>query len=464
MHDLELLSGLRFRLLPATTLAVCLSLGACADPPKPVAPQAPPVDDSRRPEIAEASRLEAQARALPPGKNDEALRGAYRAMEIRRRVLGDGHMDTWRTAELIADLHLRADQLDQAESALKFDLAARERARGPTSAGLAVPLGTLAEIAVKRRDYAAAEQLRRRALSVLEADLGPWNPDVALGNLRLGALLMDLCRVAEAEPLLQRALDIQARATGPASPDLAPAWRRLSEARWLANDRAGAESTLQKAIALLAGHEKDRGEALVDALLRLATMYRERQMPAEARAANERAVDIGERSLGTSNAAMIGATSSLWDLHRAAGTPEAGDKLLARLAIVRVERVRPGVTTPTPVLKETTTCVSAAASPAGTAAQPASVANASAVVAGMAAGFRRCYNLGLQKDASLSGVVRVTARVAATGEVASVHTFVPAGVMAQVAECVLDVTFQSRFAPPEGGGATIVIPVSFMTR
>lgn len=36
--------------------------------------------------------------------------------------------------------------------------------------------------------------------------------------------------------------------------------------------------------------------------------------------------------------------------------------------------------------------------------------------------------------------------------------------MRQVGECVLDVVMQSRFAPPEGGGATIVIPVTFVSQ
>src|SRR5262249_43081874 len=47
------------------------------------------------------------------------------------------------------------------------------------------------------------------------------------------------------------------------------------------------------------------------------------------------------------------------------------------------------------------------------------VANASAVVAGMAAGFRRCYNKGLTEDPSMKGSVRITARIGPNGEVLS---------------------------------------------
>src|SRR6185437_1773606 len=51
------------------------------------------------------------------------------------------------------------------------------------------------------------------------------------------------------------------------------------------------------------------------------------------------------------------------------------------------------------------------ASIGGAAVSGGSVANASAVVAGMAAGFRRCYNKGLQEDPNMKGSVRITARI-----------------------------------------------------
>ena len=41
------------------------------------------------------------------------------------------------------------------------------------------------------------------------------------------------------------------------------------------------------------------------------------------------------------------------------------------------------------------------------------------VVAGMAAGFRRCYNNGLKEDPNMKGSVRVTARIGPNGEVLS---------------------------------------------
>jgi len=409
--------------------------------------------------VAEASRLEAEGRLLfARRRGEEALRLAYRALEIRRKVLGDGHADTWRTAELIADIHLQANLLEQAEVALQFDVAARERTLGATSVELARPLGQLAEIAVKRRNYPVAEQLRRRALSLLERGLGPWHPDVATGNVHLAVLLVELCRGSEAQALLQRALEIQGRAAGPTSPELARTLEHLADAQWIANDDTGAESTLQKAIGLLSPHESGRAEGLMHAHSRLARMYGDRNLSKEALAACERVVEISERSPGLSVAARVSSAAQIWPLARTAGSPAAADKLVARLAVAHIERARPGAAAPTPAPNR-------CRPPPSTPSTGGSVSNAGAVVSGLAGGFRRCYNLALKKDPAVSGSLRITARLGASGEVVNADTFAPVGPMVEVGECVVDVVFlQSQFAAPAGGGATIVIPVTFVVQ
>lgn len=90
-----------------------------------------------------------------------------------------------------------------------------------------------------------------------------------------------------------------------------------------------------------------------------------------------------------------------------------------------------------------------------------SVANAGAVVAGMAAGFRRCYDKGLQEDPNMKGSVRVTAKIGPNGEVQSAVPSGGAGLSQTVVSCVAARVTSAVFSPPDGGAATIVIPVSF---
>lgn len=101
------------------------------------------------------------------------------------------------------------------------------------------------------------------------------------------------------------------------------------------------------------------------------------------------------------------------------------------------------------------------ASVGGAAVSGGSVANASAVVAKMAAGFRRCYNRGLQENPEMKGSVRITAKIGPNGEVLGASPSGGGGLSGTVISCVAARVASSQFSPPEGGGATIVIPVSF---
>lgn len=101
------------------------------------------------------------------------------------------------------------------------------------------------------------------------------------------------------------------------------------------------------------------------------------------------------------------------------------------------------------------------ASVGGAAVSGGSVANASAVVAKMAAGFRRCYNRGLQENPDMKGSIRITAKIGPNGEVLGASPSGGGGLSGTVISCVTARVGSASFSPPEGGGATIVIPVSF---
>jgi hypothetical protein len=100
----------------------------------------------------------------------------------------------------------------------------------------------------------------------------------------------------------------------------------------------------------------------------------------------------------------------------------------------------------------------------GAAVSGGNVANASSVVAGMAAGFRRCYNRGLAENPEMKGSVRITARIGPNGEVLSASPSGGGGLSGGVVSCVAARVSSAQFSPPDGGGATIVIPVTFVSQ
>jgi hypothetical protein len=91
-----------------------------------------------------------------------------------------------------------------------------------------------------------------------------------------------------------------------------------------------------------------------------------------------------------------------------------------------------------------------------------SVGNAQAVVARMSAGFRRCYMQGLSSNPEMSGRVNVSARIGPGGEVQSVTATPSGSISADVANCIAARVRSAQFDPPEGGAATINIPVTLV--
>ncbi|MFT3766560.1 MAG: DUF2330 domain-containing protein [Minicystis sp.] len=90
------------------------------------------------------------------------------------------------------------------------------------------------------------------------------------------------------------------------------------------------------------------------------------------------------------------------------------------------------------------------------------VANGSPVIAGMSAGFRRCYNKVLIEDPSMAGSIRIEAKIGRNGEVISVTPKEAHGLSGSLISCVSARVSAAQFAPPVDGEATIVIPVTFV--
>jgi hypothetical protein len=90
------------------------------------------------------------------------------------------------------------------------------------------------------------------------------------------------------------------------------------------------------------------------------------------------------------------------------------------------------------------------------------VSNADSVIAGMRAGFRRCYQKALEENPDIQGSIRLSIKVGPGGEVSSV-TAVPSGNLpASVVTCVQARARSGQFAPPDGGSAVVQAPVTFV--
>jgi hypothetical protein len=90
------------------------------------------------------------------------------------------------------------------------------------------------------------------------------------------------------------------------------------------------------------------------------------------------------------------------------------------------------------------------------------ISNAAKVVAAMRASFRACYQKGLDQNPDSQGSIKMAIKVGPGGEVTGV-TATPSGNLPPgVIDCVTARARRAQFDPPEGGGATVQVPVTFV--
>jgi hypothetical protein len=90
------------------------------------------------------------------------------------------------------------------------------------------------------------------------------------------------------------------------------------------------------------------------------------------------------------------------------------------------------------------------------------VPNAERVIAGLRAGFRACYNRGLQADPSMFGRVLMSAKIAPNGEVVSVNAEQDTGLSESVVQCIRRRVETAQFDSASVNGSTLKIPVTFV--
>jgi hypothetical protein len=91
-----------------------------------------------------------------------------------------------------------------------------------------------------------------------------------------------------------------------------------------------------------------------------------------------------------------------------------------------------------------------------------STSNAARVVAGMRAGFRHCYQVGLVTTPSLQGIVHLTIEADDSG-VVQVRA-IALGLPVSVVDCMLARAGQGRFDTPEGSKLVISVPLTFVVQ
>ncbi len=141
-----------------------------------------------------AARLELAQLLFGMDRLDDASSQLQAVIDHRRPLADVDNPLMVRPLRLLTDLHLAGDRREDALEAAERAVAVAERAFPADSRELALAWLTLSDVQIARKRFDLAEPLQRRALMVLEIELGSTAPESRLANDRLATTLQQLKR------------------------------------------------------------------------------------------------------------------------------------------------------------------------------------------------------------------------------------------------------------------------------
>lgn len=158
---------------------------------------------------------------------EEGAALARRQLEIRERLLGADHVETWESRNQLAMMLEETDQVVESLELLEGVVAANRRLLEPDHPALDISMSNLATMYDVRGEFARAETLYRASLAIARehAEADPLALATTLNNL--GTCLSDQGEHGPAEPLLREALELR-RAHGEDGTEIAQSENNLA--------------------------------------------------------------------------------------------------------------------------------------------------------------------------------------------------------------------------------------------
>ena len=226
-------------------------------------------------------------------------------------------------------------QFAEAEPLYQRALTIREHVSGPMHSDVATSLHDLADLYYEQGKYPEAETLYQRAGAIQEQVLGPQHPDIAKTLNSLGGLYRLQGKYTQAEQFCQRALAIREQVLGPSHPDVARSLDSLAILYREQGKYQQAEPLYQRALAI---REQVLGSLHPDTattLNALAHLYYEQKKYAQTEPLYQRALAIKEQTLGPNHSDTATCLNNLAGLYIVQSSYDQAISFLERALAIR---------------------------------------------------------------------------------------------------------------------------------
>jgi tetratricopeptide (TPR) repeat protein len=254
--------------------------------------------------------------------------GTPRALTQRANLLGE-----------LGNVYQDLAEYDEARRCLEERLSLAEQIKDEPL--LASALNDLARLQFTTGQFANAESLMRRALTIDEQSFGPEHPIIALRLNNLAVLLQATNRFGEAEALMRRALAIDEKALEPEHPNVAAHLNNLAQLLQATNRLGEAEPLMRRALVIIEQNFGPEHPKVATALNNLARLLGATSRLGEAEPLMRRALTIDEQSFGPEHPNVANRLNNLASLLQATNRRGEAEPLMRRALAIDEQNFDP---------------------------------------------------------------------------------------------------------------------------
>ncbi len=269
------------------------------------------------------------------GSYPEAQRQVERALELRRRSLGDNHPDTLISMDSLASLYEDQGKIAQAEPLYLKVLEIRRRVLGDENPQTLKTANGVANLYMDKGNYAQAEELDTKILDIRRRVLGEEHPDTLQSMNNLAITYMNQRKFAQAEPLWTKVVEGLRRVLGEEHPDTLDALGNQAVNFWGEGKYEQAES-MSKEVLEISRHTlgEDHPKTL-QFMSVLAATYSAQGKYAEAEPLQAKVVEGRRRVIGEENLFTLRSMANLAGTYQDEGKLAQANSLYSKVLEIR---------------------------------------------------------------------------------------------------------------------------------
>jgi tetratricopeptide (TPR) repeat protein len=253
------------------------------------------------------------------GLYPEAQQQIGRALDLRRRVLGEKHRDTLETINYLAELYWYTGKYRRAEALFSTVLEGRRRALGREHPDTVATMANLARVYFDQGNYAQAEPLFTKTLEVERHVLGEEHRDTLDSMSNLAALYQAQGKYTQAENLFTKLVEVERRVLGDEHPETLIEMNNLAELYRDQGNYMQAERFYTKTLEISRRVLGDEHPETLIGMNNLAVLYRDQHKYEQAELLYKRFLEISRRVLGEEHPDRLSGMNNLATLYRDEG-------------------------------------------------------------------------------------------------------------------------------------------------